>query len=45
MEANAGKEWEDKLKELEAKQTETQQKINALQAAQAGRRTAIHPLA
>ena len=36
LEANAGKELEAKLKELEAKQTETQQKINALQAGKQG---------
>jgi ABC-type uncharacterized transport system involved in gliding motility auxiliary subunit len=32
MEANAGRKWEDKVKELEAKQQEAQQKINQLQA-------------
>ena len=36
LEANAGKQWQDKLKELETKRNETQQKINALQAAKQG---------
>ncbi len=32
LEANAGKQWQDKLKELETLQNATQQKINELQA-------------
>jgi seryl-tRNA synthetase len=36
MEAKAGREWEDKLKELEAKKSETERKISELQAAKAG---------
>jgi ABC-type uncharacterized transport system involved in gliding motility auxiliary subunit len=36
MEAKAGREWEDKLKELEAKKSETERKISELQAAKPG---------
>jgi len=36
LEANAGKKWQDTLKELETKRNETQQKISALQAAKQG---------
>jgi ABC-type uncharacterized transport system involved in gliding motility auxiliary subunit len=36
LEANAGKKWQDTLKQLEIKRNETQQKINALQAAKQG---------
>jgi ABC-type uncharacterized transport system involved in gliding motility auxiliary subunit len=36
MEAKAGREWEDKLKELEAKKTETETKISQLQASKSG---------
>jgi ABC-type uncharacterized transport system involved in gliding motility auxiliary subunit len=36
MEAKAGREWEDKLKELEARKSETERKISELQAAKAG---------
>jgi ABC-type uncharacterized transport system involved in gliding motility auxiliary subunit len=36
MEAKAGREWEEKLKELEAKKSETEQKISQLQASKAG---------
>jgi ABC-type uncharacterized transport system involved in gliding motility auxiliary subunit len=36
MEAKAGREWEDKLKELEAKKSETEQKISQLQASKSG---------
>ena len=36
MEAKAGREWEDKLKELETKKSETERKISELQAAKAG---------
>lgn len=36
LESNAGKKWQDTLKELEAKRNETQQKISALQAAKQG---------
>jgi ABC-type uncharacterized transport system involved in gliding motility auxiliary subunit len=36
MEAKAGREWEDKVKELEAKKSETERKISELQAAKAG---------
>jgi ABC-type uncharacterized transport system involved in gliding motility auxiliary subunit len=32
MEARAGRQWEDKVKELEAKQSDTQRKISELQA-------------
>ena len=36
MEAKAGREWEDKVKELEARRDETERKISELQAAKAG---------
>ncbi len=36
MEAKAGREWEDKLKELEAKKSETETKIGQLQASKTG---------
>jgi ABC-type uncharacterized transport system involved in gliding motility auxiliary subunit len=36
MEARAGREWEDKVKELEAKKTEVERKISELQAAKSG---------
>jgi len=36
LEANAGKQWQDKLKDLEKLRSETQQKISALQAAKTG---------
>jgi uncharacterized coiled-coil protein SlyX len=36
MEAKAGREFEDKLKELEAKKSETERKISELQASKAG---------
>jgi ABC-type uncharacterized transport system involved in gliding motility auxiliary subunit len=36
MEARAGREYEDKVKELEAKRDETERKISELQAAKAG---------
>jgi ABC-type uncharacterized transport system involved in gliding motility auxiliary subunit len=36
MEAKAGREWEDKVKELETKKSETERKIQELQAAKAG---------
>jgi ABC-type uncharacterized transport system involved in gliding motility auxiliary subunit len=36
LQANAGKQWQDKLKELEAKRNDTQQKISALQASKQG---------
>ena len=36
MEARAGREYEDKLKELEAKKSETERKISELQVAKAG---------
>jgi ABC-type uncharacterized transport system involved in gliding motility auxiliary subunit len=36
MEAKAGREWEDKVKELEARRDETEHKISELQAAKAG---------
>jgi ABC-type uncharacterized transport system involved in gliding motility auxiliary subunit len=36
MEAKAGREWEDKLKELEAKKNETETKISQLQASKSG---------
>jgi ABC-type uncharacterized transport system involved in gliding motility auxiliary subunit len=36
MEAKAGREWEEKLKELETKKSETERKISELQAAKAG---------
>ena len=36
LEANAGKKWQDTLKGLETKRSETQQKISALQAAKQG---------
>jgi ABC-type uncharacterized transport system involved in gliding motility auxiliary subunit len=36
MEATAGREWEDKVKELEAKKQETESKISQLQASKSG---------
>jgi ABC-type uncharacterized transport system involved in gliding motility auxiliary subunit len=36
MEAKAGREWEDKVKELEAKKSETESKISQLQASKSG---------
>jgi ABC-type uncharacterized transport system involved in gliding motility auxiliary subunit len=36
MEAKAGREWQDKLKELEAKKSETETKIQQLQASKTG---------
>ena len=36
LEAKAGQQWQDKLKELETLRTATQQKINELQASKAG---------
>jgi ABC-type uncharacterized transport system involved in gliding motility auxiliary subunit len=36
MEAKAGREWEDKVKELEARRDETERKISELQTAKAG---------
>jgi ABC-type uncharacterized transport system involved in gliding motility auxiliary subunit len=36
MEAKAGREWEDKLKELEATKSETETKISQLQASKSG---------
>jgi len=36
MEAKAGREWEDKVKELEATRDQTERKISELQAAKAG---------
>jgi ABC-type uncharacterized transport system involved in gliding motility auxiliary subunit len=36
LEAKAGREWEDKLKELETRKEETERKISELQAAKAG---------
>ena len=36
MEAKAGREWEDKVKELESKKEETERKISELQTAKAG---------
>jgi ABC-type uncharacterized transport system involved in gliding motility auxiliary subunit len=36
MEAKAGREWEDKLKELEARKSETETKISQLQASKSG---------
>jgi ABC-type uncharacterized transport system involved in gliding motility auxiliary subunit len=36
MEAKAGREWQDKLKELEAKKSETETKISQLQSSKAG---------
>jgi len=36
MQAKAGREWEDKLKELEAKKAETERKISELQSAKSG---------
>jgi ABC-type uncharacterized transport system involved in gliding motility auxiliary subunit len=36
MEARAGREWEDKVKELEARKSETERKISEMQAAKSG---------
>jgi ABC-type uncharacterized transport system involved in gliding motility auxiliary subunit len=36
MEAKAGREWQEKLKELEAKKSETETKISQLQASKSG---------
>ncbi len=36
MEAKAGREWQDKLKELEARKSETETKISQLQASKSG---------
>jgi ABC-type uncharacterized transport system involved in gliding motility auxiliary subunit len=36
MEAKAGEEWKDKLKELEAKKNETERKISELQSSKSG---------
>ncbi len=36
MEAKAGRQWEDKVKELEARKSETERKISEMQAAKAG---------
>jgi ABC-type uncharacterized transport system involved in gliding motility auxiliary subunit len=36
MEAKAGEEWKDKLKDLEAKKSETERKISELQSSKAG---------
>jgi seryl-tRNA synthetase len=36
MEAKAGREWEDKLKELEEQKSETERKISELQSAKSG---------
>jgi predicted RNase H-like nuclease (RuvC/YqgF family) len=36
MQARAGREWEDKVKELEEKKSETERKISELQSAKPG---------
>jgi len=44
MQANAGREYEAKLKELEASKEETERKISELQSQEVRQRTKVHPV-